>query len=244
MSSPRLLAIDTATDTVHLALVAGERVLVRALPGGAQASATLLPQVADLLAEGGLALRDLDAIGYGRGPGAFTGLRTACAIAQGLAVGIGRPLLGLDTLAALAASARRRLGLGQTAAVWSVLDARMGEIYAARWTTRPGAGWQCEDAVKLWSPAALAEAIAARPAALAGNALTVHAEVLQPLAVSLGLATDPAALPEGEALAELARAAWAGGERLDPAVALPMYVRDKVAQTTAEREAAARRAAA
>ena len=100
MSSPRLLAVDTATDTVHLVLVDGPDRLVRALPGGAQASATLLPQVAALLAEAGLALRDLDAIGYGRGPGAFTGLRTACAIAQGLAVGAGRPMLALDTLAA------------------------------------------------------------------------------------------------------------------------------------------------
>ncbi len=242
MSSPRLLAVDTATDTVHLVLVDGPDRLVRALPGGAQASATLLPQVAALLAEAGLALRDLDAIGYGRGPGAFTGLRTACAIAQGLAVGAGRPMLALDTLAALAACARRRLGAEATPAVWSALDARMGEIYAARWTAVPGGGWQADGAVALWSPAALAEAIAACPAPIAGNALLAQAEVLQPLAAALGLATDAQAVPDGLALAELACAAWAAGATLDPAVALPLYVRDKVAQTTAEREAAARAA--
>ena len=86
------------------------------------------------------------------------------------------------------------------------------------------------------------EAIAARPAPIAGNALLAQAEVLQPLAAALGLATDAQAVPDGLALAELARAAWAAGAMLDPAVALPLYVRDKVAQTTAEREAAARAA--
>ena len=106
----------------------------------------------------------------------------------------------------------------------------------------PGGGWQADGAVALWSPAALAEAIAACPAPIAGNALLAQAEVLQPLAAALGLATDAQAVPDGLALAELARAAWAAGATLDPAVALPLYVRDKVAQTTAEREAAARAA--
>ncbi|NYG32926.1 tRNA (adenosine(37)-N6)-threonylcarbamoyltransferase complex dimerization subunit type 1 TsaB [Sphaerotilus montanus] len=234
-SAPRLLALDTATDTVHLALVQGDAVQVRALPGGAQSSAALLPAIRDLLAHGGLALRDLDAIAFGHGPGAFTGLRTACAVAQGLAVGAERPLLALDTLAALAESARQQ---GETAeAVWSVLDARMGEVYAARWCRGADGGWTADVPVALYSPAALAEAIAQAPAPLAGNALTVQAEVLGPLAARLVLASWPAAVPGGAALAVLARAAQARGAWIDPALALPLYVRDKVAQTTAEREA-------
>ena len=158
MTFARLLALDTSTDTVHLALVQGEAVAVRALPGGAQSSAALLPAIQALLGDAGLALRDLDAIGYGRGPGAFTGLRTACAIAQGLAVGADRPLLALDTLAAVAESAVQR-GLAR-AAVWSVLDARMGEIYAARWQWTDATGWQVTVPVALYAPAALAEAVA------------------------------------------------------------------------------------
>jgi tRNA threonylcarbamoyladenosine biosynthesis protein TsaB len=234
-SAPRLLALDTATDTVHLALVQGENALVRALPGGAQSSAALLPAIRALLDAAGLALRDLDAIAFGHGPGAFTGLRTACAVAQGLAVGADRPLLALDTLAALAESARQQ---GETAdAVWSVLDARMGEVYAARWCRGVDGGWTADVPVALYSPAALAEAIAQAPAPLAGNALTVQTEVLGPLAVRLGLATWPAAVPDGAALAVLARVAQARGAWIDPALALPLYVRDKVAQTTAEREA-------
>ena len=156
-------------------------------------------------------------------------------MAQGLAVGAERPLLALDTLAALAESARQQ---GETAeAVWSVLDARMGEVYAARWCRGADGGWTADVPVALYSPAALAEAIAQAPAPLAGNALTVQAEVLGPLAARLGLASWPAAVPGGAALAVLARAAQARGAWIDPALALPLYVRDKVAQTTAEREA-------
>jgi tRNA threonylcarbamoyladenosine biosynthesis protein TsaB len=241
-SAPRLLALDTATDTVHLALVLGADVLVRALPGGAQSSAALLPAIRDLLAAGGLALRELDAIAFGHGPGAFTGLRTACAVAQGLAVGAERPLLALDTLAALAESARQQGEASE--AVWGVLDARMGEVYAARWCRGADGGWTAAGPVALYSPAALAEAIEQAPAPLAGNALVVQAEVLVPLAARLGLATWPAAVPEGGALAVLARVAQGRGAWIDPALALPLYVRDKVAQTTAEREAIRAAAAA
>lgn len=235
MSTPRLLALDTATDVVHLVLVQGEQALVQALPGGAQASSALLPAIRGLLAQGGLGLRDLDAIAFGHGPGAFTGLRTACAVAQGLAVGAGRPLLALDTLAALAESARQQGEVGD--AVWSVLDARMGEVYAARWCRGTDGGWMADGPVALYSPAVLADAIEHAPAALAGNALTVQADVLGPLAARLGLATWPAAVPDGAALAVLARVAQGRGAWIDPAQALPLYVRDKVAQTTAEREA-------
>ncbi|MDZ7854692.1 tRNA (adenosine(37)-N6)-threonylcarbamoyltransferase complex dimerization subunit type 1 TsaB [Sphaerotilus sp.] len=235
MSAPRLLALDTATDVVHLVLVQGEQVLVRALPGGAQASASLLPAIRGLLVQGGLALRDLEAIAFGHGPGAFTGLRTACAVAQGLAVGADRALLALDTLAALAESARQQGETGD--AVWSVLDARMGEVYAARWCRTADGGWTADGPVSLYNPAALAEAIERAPAALAGNALVVQAEVLGPLATRLGVATWPAAVPDGAALAVLARVAYGRGAWIDPALALPLYVRDKVAQTTAERAA-------
>jgi tRNA threonylcarbamoyladenosine biosynthesis protein TsaB len=118
-----------------------------------------------------------------------------------------------------------------------VLDARMGEVYAARWTRSADGAWQADGPVALYSPAALAEVIALAPAPLAGNALTVQAEVLGPLAARLGLAVWPAAVPDGAALAVLARGAQARGAWIDPALALPLYVRDKVAQTTAERDA-------
>lgn len=241
MTDLRLLVLDAATETVHLALVNGAQLHTCALSGGAQASATLLPAVQRLLVEQGLALDRLDAIGFGRGPGAFTGLRSACAVAQGLALGLERPLLALDTLAAVAESAWQRSG---AEVVWAVLDARMGEIYAARWRRQGPGDWRPERGAALFSPGSLAEAVAAEPAALAGNALVLP-ELQAALDAALGGAAAslhrlPDAAPDGAALAALACAAWLRGERLDPALALPLYVRDKVAQTTAEREAARR----
>lgn len=240
----RLLALDAATETVHLALVNGGQTHTLALSGGAQASATLLPAIQRLLAQQGLALDRLDAIGFGRGPGAFTGLRSACAVAQGLALGLARPLLALDTLAAVAESAWQRSGAER---VWTTQDARMGEIYAARWRREGPGDWQPERGAALFSPGSLAEAVAADPATLAGNALVLP-ELQAAFDAVLGAAAAslqrlPDAAPDGAALAALARAAWQRGARLDPALALPLYLRDKVAQTTAEREAARREAA-
>ena len=244
MSSPRLLALDTATETLHLALVQGDQVLTRALPGGALSSASLLPAVAELLAQAGWALAQLDAIAFGRGPGAFTGLRSACSVSQGLALGLDRPLIAIDTLAAVAEAGFQR---GAGAQIWAVLDARMGEIYAAQWRRLAPGHWVAPDdladgvdpAPGLYVPAALLQSIEAAPADLAGPGLDAHADAL---AAAPGR-RFAAALPDGAALAVLARAAHARGEWIDPSQALPLYVRDKVAQTTAER-GQARQAAA
>lgn len=223
---PRLLALDTATDTLYLALCGPRGVQARAVAGGAQASAALLPLVGALLDEAGASLADLDALAYGQGPGAFTGLRTACSVVQGLALGAGRPVLALDTLAAVVACAHRRHpGM---AAAWAMQDARMGEVYAARYAWQDG-GWHCTVPAALYRPAALAERVAAEPHVLrAGNALRAH-----PALCRDGDAPD--AVPDGEALIVLAEQAWHRGDLRDPADALPVYVRDKVAMTTAER---------
>lgn len=230
-ASPRLLVIDTATETMHLCLVAGERLYAVAAEGGASASTTLLPAVQKLLVDAQLQVADLDAIGFGRGPGAFTGLRTACAVAQGLAFGARRPVIAIDTLLAVAEHAR---ALGAGPELWALNDARMGEIYAARYAHRAGV-WQVVEPPVLYTPPALVERLARESAdvALAGNALKVHVEALAPLR----LPRWPDAAPVAAALAALARTAWARGETLDPEQALPLYVRDKVALTTAEREA-------
>ncbi|MEY8878563.1 MAG: tRNA (adenosine(37)-N6)-threonylcarbamoyltransferase complex dimerization subunit type 1 TsaB [Leptothrix sp. (in: b-proteobacteria)] len=241
-----LLAIDASTDTVHLALSVGAAVRTRALPAGAQASAVLLPAVQALLAEAQLALTALDAVAFGRGPGAFTGLRTAAAVAQGLACGIDRPVLALDTLAVVAESARR--AGAPSGCVWAAIDARMGEIYAAPWQHQADGTWLALADVALYSPASLADRLNAafadatvptRPTALAGNALLVHGAALEDgLGAAASISRWPQAVPDGEALAALAQAAWLAGQQIDPALALPLYVRDKVAQTTAERLAA------
>lgn len=239
IAAPRLLMLDTATEVVHLALAVGERARVVAVAGGAQASASTLPALQALLLDEGLRWADLDAIAFGRGPGAFTGLRTACSIAQGLALAAECPVIPLDTLMAVAEDARQSdpVAWAPGTVVWVAQDARMGELYVAayRWL---GAHWQLEAEPQLWALGVPRErwADAAAPQHIAGNALLAHPAAFD----GLGARHWPQAAPRGAALAALARQAWARGEAVDAALALPLYVRDKVAQTTAERLAAKR----
>lgn len=223
---PLLLALDSSTDTMALALVTPGQTRVFEADGGPQASARMLPEVKALLAGAGVQLADLDAIGFGQGPGAFTGLRTACAVAQGLAFGLDRPVLAVDSLMLVAEDARAQ-GAGDD--VWVAMDARIGEIYAARYRWAGGA-WAVVEAPALYRPEALA-AHWGEPAAAAGSALGEYTEALGPLQNAW-----PRARSRAAALGALALAAWQRGETRDAAEALPVYVRDKVALTTAERE--------
>ena len=225
-----LIAFDTATERMTIALRHGDRVFAHDGEGGARASATLLPAILGLLGEAGIAVADLDAIAFGRGPGAFTGLRTACSVAQGLAFGAGKPVLPIDSLLAVAEDAR---GDATTLRIWALIDARMEQIYAAeyehdegRWTVRVEPFLtDCESLAARWR--------AEPPAAIAGNAIDVF---------GARLTTGDAALFAGaaataRALLRLADQGWAEGAAVDPALALPLYVRDKVADTEAERAA-------
>ena len=130
----KFLAFDTSTDVMSIALSDGDRLWQHSGPGGAQSSTTLIPAIFTLLADAGLELGQLDAIAFGRGPGSFTGLRTACAVAQGLAFGAnqgaGIPVLPIDTLMAVAEEARfQRPGACGVLTVTALLDARMDEMY-------------------------------------------------------------------------------------------------------------------
>lgn len=223
---PRLLALDSSTDTMALALVTPGQTKVFEAAGGAQASARMLPEIKALLAGAGLVMDDLDAIAFGQGPGAFTGLRTACAVAQGLAFGLSKPVLAIDSLMLVAEDARAQ-GAGDD--VWVAMDARIGEIYAAHYRWVDG-GWQVAEAPALYRPEVLAARWGA-PVAVAGTALTEYADALGTLPRAW-----PQARSRATALGTLALAAWQRAETLDAAEALPVYVRDKVALTTAERE--------
>ena len=123
----RLLALDTATERMAVALADGEAELLLNAEGGAAASATLLPAVLAQLAERQMQPADLQAIAFGCGPGAFTGLRTAVSVAQGLAFGIGCPVLAICSLLIVAEDARQHAGVppGETFAILVAMDARI-----------------------------------------------------------------------------------------------------------------------
>lgn len=232
---PRLLALDTASERLAVAVVAGAREVHAEEEGGARSSQRLLPLAIEQLDAVGLRLQDLQAVAFGRGPGAFTGLRSACSVAQGLALGLGCPVLALDSLAIWAEDAYAQHGVSE---LWVAVDARMDEVYAAPYR-RDGAQWTALRPPALWTLPALAAAWRdAPPRAVAGNALAAFGERL-PCGDARRIVT---LVDRARALARLARAAWAHGERLDAADALPLYLRDKVALTSAER--GAQRAAA
>jgi tRNA threonylcarbamoyladenosine biosynthesis protein TsaB len=222
-----LLAFDTSTELLSVAVqTAGGAVLGHDAPGGAQASHVLIPAITQLLDRAGVAIGVLDAIVFGRGPGSFTGLRTACSVAQGLGFGSGVPVLGIDTLLAVAEEARVSHGAERVVAV---LDARMDEVYFAAYAYVEGA-WQAHAAVGLGPP----EQVVAAPGwVLAGNAFTAYGARL-----AAG-ATRIEARPTAAALLRLAPALIAAGHAAPAARAAPLYVRDKVAQTTEERAARA-----
>lgn len=228
------LAFDTSTDVLSLAVARGEKIWTQTLPGGAQASSGLIPAVLTMLAEAGLTLAELDAIVLGRGPGSFTGLRTACAVAQGLAFGANVPVLPVDTLLAVAEEARDlRVQAGQTDAdvtVLALLDARMDEVYSAAYQ------WQLSS--QRW--AVVTDCRVGAPEALvwSGGTVLLAGNVFEAYGPRLNLPGERCkALPTAQALLRLAPSLWAQGLAVLADQAMPLYIRDKVANTTAEREA-------
>ncbi len=229
LQAVNLLAFDTSTETLSVAVqTTAGTVWEHTGTGGAQASASLIPTINRLMAQAGLAFKDLRAIAFGCGPGSFTGLRTACSVAQGLGFGADVPLLPLDSLLAVAEEARHTHGALR---VLSLLDARMDEVYAAHYQFHAGSDpgtWQRVGGMHLLKPEAV-QADAGET--LAGNAFAAYASRLPPHAPRVD------ALPTATALLRLAPSALAAGQAVPAAQALPLYVRDKVAQTTAERAA-------
>lgn len=222
----KLLALDTATEACSVSLGIGDRRIDRYLQIERGHAEQLLPMVESVLAEGGLALSGLDAIVFGRGPGGFTGVRLAASVAQGLAFGAG---LGVVPVSDLAAVAYRALELTPGATrILIANDARMREVY---W------GWFTPDALHLAvdgehvgpsTNVPLSGAIAA-PWAAAGRGLRAWPELAERCRRA-GATLHAQLLPRASELVELARPLVAAGRLLDPSEALPVYVRDKVAE--------------
>ena len=234
-SASRFLAFDTSTDQMSIALTDGARVWQHSGPGGAQSSTTLIPAILRLLAESGLQLGDLRAIVFGRGPGSFTGLRTACAVAQGLAFGAGNgagiDVLPVDTLMAVAEEARFQTqpeGMG-TLRITALLDARMDEMYVQSYEFNSNIG-SLNGRCALIRPENLV--LDDNCDLLAGNVFATYAGRLP---AGLARVAQVETLPTATALLRLAPQLAAAGYCVDASLALPLYVRDKVAFTTDER---------
>jgi tRNA threonylcarbamoyladenosine biosynthesis protein TsaB len=225
----KLLAFDASTLWLSVSCVADGSWATRTEPAGQAHSERLLPLVDEVLRELGLALGELDGIAFGAGPGSFTGVRIACGVAQGLALGAKLPLVPVGTLEALAQTALRVHAATRVAAC---LDARMREVYVAAYR-REHERW-----IEVSAPAVLHPDEVVLPDGEwfgAGDGYAAYPKLATPLA-----GCDGSLTPQARSIAELAAPRLAAGEAVDAAHALPVYVRHRVALTTAERDAGMR----
>jgi tRNA threonylcarbamoyladenosine biosynthesis protein TsaB len=233
---PIILAIETSSELASCALfnsgavasTAAAAVISRETSGVRTHSQSVLPMVQELLREAGVALADCDAIAFGAGPGSFTGVRTACGVVQGLAFGAGLPVLPLVTLEAMAEACRARTGAGE---VLAVLDARMGEVYWAQYRYQDGA-WTAVREPALCAPQDVAPEPAAGLAAC-GNGFAVYPEAFAGKDFAADALLD--VMPHARDLAVLGVGALAAGRAVPADQAQPLYLRNKVAYTSAER---------
>lgn len=232
MPAPLILAIDTATESCSVALLRADDLVVRSETVGQGHSERVLPMVDEVLSASGLALQAVDAFAFGAGPGSFTGLRIACGVAQGLAYGCCRPVVGIGNLRALAAAAFAARPGSRIAL--AAIDARMREAYCAVYRNDDGVSELRAPALE--APAALDRIRREAGADLvAGDALGVFAEVWDAAATE----RLPSVRGSAAEIARLARHDFLGGRAVSPAEASPLYVRDRVALTIDERRARA-----
>ncbi len=228
-SHPRILALDTATEACSAAVLTRERTVSRYLELDRGHSEHILGMVDAVLAEAGLGLGDLDAVAFGRGPGAFTGARLAASVAQGLAFGAGLPVVAISDLRALAQRA-----LDDAPAVLSVIvcaDARMQEVYWACYRRDPrGLAEPYEDGEHVGAPQSVEppEGLV-RPAQGLGRGFLSYPQLGERLAGRLD-AIRGDWLPRAEEIARLAAADLAAGHSVSPEEAVPIYLRNEVAR--------------
>lgn len=234
----KLLAFELATEACSVALWIDGEVHERFEVAPRRHAELALPWAEALLAEAGIARSALDAIAIGRGPGAFTGVRLAIAVGQGIALGLDRPILPISTLAALALAAVPAASDDDAPAqrVLASMDARMGEVYVGAFRVHGG------DVTLIGSESVLAPDAVMMPDDQtdwigAGTGFVAVDGLLAAHLLSQLASVDPHALPRAGDVARLAAKAWERGEAVAPERAEPAYLRNQVALTVAEQKA-------
>ena len=223
----KLLAFDTSTENLSLALMQGDDITTFDVLAGQSHSQLILPQIQALLADAGLQVKDLQGVAFGAGPGSFTGVRIAAGVAQGLGFGAGLPVAGICTLQALAEAS----GADK---VLACLDARMGEVYFAAYIKNAGS-WQAVIEPGLYKPQAV-PAVEGSDWVGVGSGWQAYAEQLSQVYQEQVQDVRPELLPTASAVLRLAKPEFMSGKPLPAADAMPIYIRNRVALKTAERE--------
>lgn len=228
----RLLALDTATEACSVALLDGARCVSRYEEPGRGHAERILPMIDEVLAEGRVKLSDLKGIAVGRGPGAFTGVRIAISVAQGLAFGADKLVAPISDLAALA---QRAIDAHGATHVLACLDARMEEIYWGRFERDPRGL-----AVAVGEERVSAAADVQFPSGTDWHGIGSgwRVPMLSDRARAAGLAPThlhPALFPRAEEIARLGAAVFQAGDGVPPEQALPVYLRDRVATPVSQK---------
>lgn len=220
----KFLALDTAASRCSVALLMDGALTEVEVPAERIQAESVLPMVQKLLTDAGIPLQRLDAVAFGRGPGAFTGLRVAAAVAQGLAFGAGLPVVPVSNLAALALAAHRRHAVTR---VIACLDARLREVYWAAFSAAPGPIIESLTAEALCPPGEIVPP-SSGPWFGAGSGWAAYGDALKARVPGLE-SVDAALSATAGDVAWLAERAFKQGVALPPEQALPVYLRDNVA---------------
>ncbi|MHC1479085.1 tRNA (adenosine(37)-N6)-threonylcarbamoyltransferase complex dimerization subunit type 1 TsaB [Frateuria aurantia] len=227
----KLLAIETTTESCSAALALGDELIQRSELAPRRHAERIIPMIDELLAEAGINRHALDVLAVGRGPGAFTGVRLGISLAQGMALGLDRPLIGVSSLQALALAAPLEAGH-----VLAVIDARMGELYAAAYRRDPEGELQPLGREQV-APAASLVLPDEAEWAVVGTGWLAAGEILESRLGPAVRSAQGERYPQALAVAQLAAAKFLRGEAMAPELVQPVYLRDKVAETLAERAA-------
>lgn len=224
-----LLAVETATEACSVALATPDGVHARHLDVPRAHGDRLLELIDEVLAQAALDRDQLDALAFGRGPGGFTSLRIGTGVVQGIAYGLDCPVIPVSTLATLAQGAHRVAGAER---VIAAIDARMGEIYCGILELDRKGLMQPAGPEAVMPPADF-RSPEGRDWHGAGTGWETYRDELT-AACGPALITAPVhRLPDARDMIPLARAAWNRGETVSADQAVPVYLRDRVAEKKA-----------
>lgn len=228
----KLLAIETATEACSAALLINGEVIERYRVQPRGHSELILPMMNELLAEADMALSDLDAMAFGRGPGSFTGVRIATAVIQGAAFAADLPVVPVSTLAALAQRCFREEGKHR---LLPAFDARMKEVYWGAYEVFDGGIVQqvVPDEVSMPEAVTLPEG---GDWHAVGSGWKSYGEQLDSIMGDSLASTNPDLLCSAHDVAILGAAGFTAGLAVEAEQALPVYLRDKVAAIPARKK--------
>jgi tRNA threonylcarbamoyladenosine biosynthesis protein TsaB len=221
----KILSIDACTEIISISLIIEKVITEKNFPSGKDYSGNILPEIKILLSKSNLKITDIDAIAFGAGPGSFTGIRVACGIAYGIAYANNLPIIGVNTLEALALLSKHENSI-------SCIDARMGQVYLGIYQNRNNTVTSYIEP-GLFNPRELPKPPKIKKAIIIGSGLSIYREELKSQYSDIELEYFDGKCLLAPAIATLAIGQF--GKEFNLKNATPIYIRNKVALTTKER---------